>query len=47
MGLQRELHGQRGILCRVIAGGRIQRGDAIQIQLAPAGVAASHIGGEL
>jgi len=47
MGLQRELHGQRGILCRVIAGGRIQRGDAIQIQLAPADVAAPHIGGRL
>ncbi len=45
MGLQQELHGQRGILCRVIEGGRIQRGDTIQ--LAPADVAAPQIGGKL
>jgi MOSC domain-containing protein YiiM len=30
-GLQQELQGQRGVLCRVIAGGQIQRGDAIQL----------------
>lgn len=44
-GLEQELHGQRGILCRVIEGGRIQRGDTIQ--LAPALVAAPKMGGEL
>ena len=31
MGLQQELHGQRGTLCRVIEAGRIQRGDTIQV----------------
>jgi MOSC domain-containing protein YiiM len=45
MGLQQELHGQRGTLCRVIEGGRIQRGDTIQ--LAAAGVAAPELGGKL
>jgi MOSC domain-containing protein YiiM len=30
-GLQEELRGQRGILCRVIQAGRIHRGDAIEI----------------
>jgi len=45
MGLQQKLHGQRGILCRVIEGGRIGRGDAIQV--APAAVTARKIGGEL
>ena len=45
MGLQQELYGQRGILCRVIEGGRIQRGDTIQ--LAPADIAAPTIGGTL
>jgi hypothetical protein len=57
MGLQQELHGQRGTLCRVIEGGRILRGDTIQ--LAPAtgadcassprgnNVAAPEIGGKL
>ncbi len=45
MGLQQELDGKRGILCRVIEGGRICRGDAIQ--LAPAGVAVQRMGGEL
>ena len=45
MGLQQELHGQRGILCRVVEGGRIRRGDAIQ--MAPAAVAAPKIGGQL
>jgi MOSC domain-containing protein YiiM len=44
MGLQQELYGQRGTLCRVIAGGQIRRGDAIH--LAPANVAAPQIGGE-
>ena len=34
MGLQQELLGQRGTLCRVIASGRIQRGDAIQLAAA-------------
>jgi MOSC domain-containing protein YiiM len=45
MGLQQELFGQRGTLCRVIEGGRIQRGDTIQ--LAPADIAAPTIGGTL
>jgi len=31
MGLQKELENRRGILCRVIEGGRISRGDAIEI----------------
>jgi MOSC domain-containing protein YiiM len=29
-GLRRELRGRRGILCRVIAGGTIRRGDTIE-----------------
>ena len=29
-GLRRELYGRRGMLCRVIEGGTIQQGDAIQ-----------------
>lgn len=29
-GLRRELHGQRGMLCRVIAYGMIRRGDNIE-----------------
>lgn len=33
-GLQGELHGQRGTLCRVIQGGRIVRGDTIQLTTA-------------
>lgn len=44
MGLKQELYGQRGILCRVITGGQIQRGDTIQVAAA---VAAPTIGGEL
>ena len=51
MGLQRELVGQRGTLCRVIEGGRIQRGDTIQLAAATdAGctyVATPEIGGKL
>ncbi len=31
MGLQKELENRRGMLCRVIEGGRISRGDAIEI----------------
>ena len=31
MGLQRELEGRRGILCRVIKGGTVCRGDAIEL----------------
>lgn len=30
-GLQQELRGRRGVLCRVIEGGRIRRGDRIEI----------------
>jgi MOSC domain-containing protein YiiM len=29
-GLRRDLHGRRGMLCRVIEGGIIRRGDAIE-----------------
>jgi len=29
-GLRRELRGRRGMLCRVIAGGMIRRGDNIE-----------------
>lgn len=32
MGLQEELKDRRGILCRVIEGGRISRGDTIEIR---------------
>jgi MOSC domain-containing protein YiiM len=31
MGLQKELENRRGMLCRVIEGGKISRGDAIEI----------------
>ena len=34
MGLQQELLGQRGTLCRVVEGGRIQRGDTIELAAA-------------
>jgi len=44
MGLQEELRGRRGILCRVVEGGRIRRGDAIQVM--PAAIAAQKTGGE-
>jgi MOSC domain-containing protein YiiM len=30
-GLQEELRGRRGVLCRVVQGGRIRRGDPIEI----------------
>ena len=30
-GLQAELRGRRGMLCTVVAGGRIRRGDAIEV----------------
>jgi len=30
-GLQAELRGRRGMLCKVVQGGRIRRGDSIQI----------------
>ena len=45
MGLQQELHGRRGILCRVVEGGRILRGDAIQV--VGAAVSAPENGGDL
>jgi MOSC domain-containing protein YiiM len=31
-GLQQELQGRRGMLCRVLSGGALQRGDAIILQ---------------
>jgi MOSC domain-containing protein YiiM len=34
MGLQEALQDRRGVLCRVIEGGRISRGDAIEIRQA-------------
>jgi MOSC domain-containing protein YiiM len=30
-GLQEQVHGRRGVLCRVVKAGRIQRGDQIKI----------------
>jgi MOSC domain-containing protein YiiM len=42
-GLQEELRGRRGILCRVVEGGRIRRGDSIQP--APAAAGAQKTGG--
>jgi MOSC domain-containing protein YiiM len=30
-GLQEELRGQRGWLCRVVEGGKIRRGDQIEV----------------
>jgi MOSC domain-containing protein YiiM len=45
MGLQQELTGQRGTLCRVVEGGRIQSGDTIQ--LARANQAPPTIGGTI
>lgn len=40
MGLQQELRGQRGWLCKVVEGGKIRRGDRIEV-LASAAVAVS------
>jgi len=40
MGLQQELRGQRGWLCRVIYGGKLRRGDRIEV-LAPVASASS------
>ena len=34
-GLQQELRGRRGMLCRVLRGGTLKRGDAIVLQEAP------------
>lgn len=33
-GLQAEIDGRRGMLCRVLRGGRIRRGDAIEVETA-------------
>ena len=33
-GLQEQLRGRRGMLCRVVEGGRIRRGDVIEVQAA-------------
>jgi len=38
MGLQEALKDRRGVLCRVIEGGRISRGDAIEIREAAAAI---------
>jgi MOSC domain-containing protein YiiM len=40
MGLQQELRGQRGWLCKVVEGGKIRRGDRIEV-LTSAAVAVS------
>ncbi len=34
-GLQQELQGRRGMLCRVLSGGTLNRGDAIVVQTPP------------
>ncbi|HYW65980.1 MAG TPA: MOSC domain-containing protein [Candidatus Dormibacteraeota bacterium] len=34
-GLQQELQGRRGMLCRVLSGGTLKRGDAIVLQAPP------------
>ncbi|MGA2300690.1 MAG: MOSC domain-containing protein [Candidatus Acidiferrum sp.] len=34
-GLQQELQGRRGMLCRVLSGGTLNRGDAIVLQATP------------
>ena len=34
-GLQQELQGRRGMLCRVLSGGTLKRGDAIVVQIPP------------
>jgi MOSC domain-containing protein YiiM len=31
-GLQEEIHGRRGVLCRVVESGRIHRGDRVEIE---------------
>jgi MOSC domain-containing protein YiiM len=36
MGLQQELRGQRGWLCRVVEGAKIRRGDRIEVLVSPA-----------
>jgi MOSC domain-containing protein YiiM len=35
-GLEEELRGQRGWLCRVVEGGTSRRGDSIEVLLPPA-----------
>jgi MOSC domain-containing protein YiiM len=37
-GLRREMRGRRGMLCRVLEGGMIRRGDAIEKVSAAAGL---------
>jgi len=36
-GLQETLRGQRGVVCRVVQGGILRRGDAIEVVKARAG----------
>jgi MOSC domain-containing protein YiiM len=43
MGLQEALKDRRGVLCRVIEGGRISRGDEIEIR--EAATAIQNVGG--
>lgn len=43
-GLQEALKNRRGVLCRVVEGGRITRGDTIEMR--EAGVAIPSVGGE-
>ncbi len=46
-GLQRELRGRRGVLCRVVRGGRIRRGDPIRLLEDVAADACEGIGGAI
>ncbi len=43
-GLQAEMQGRRGMLCRVLTGGTIRRGDQIQLQKMPLNVENSGTG---
>jgi len=40
MGLQEELRGQRGWLCRVVVAGKIRKGDRIEVMEAAVGTTA-------
>jgi MOSC domain-containing protein YiiM len=46
-GLQQELRGRRGVLCRVVRGGRIRRGDPMKLLQAVAADARGTIGGAI
>lgn len=46
-GLQRDLRGRRGVLCRVVRGGRIRRGDPIRLLDGVPADARGRIGGAI